>query len=592
LFLNNHCSSGHHALVVNPLYPIPLYIPPILLYGSRAMANLSPEDIQNIITINAALCEELDRMKGKQPEPAPPVQGPSNANAKAPKGGSASKPRLRPFRGVKFAGRKEEFAAWKLVYRSTVILDTNSFAGWNAEEQCSYLVSAVEGKALDVVRASWTAQPIVSYARLEADLQAAFEDTMEGERALGKLQQLTQKGDLETYIREFNTLKGLATSAAVLDAGVLHRYFVQGLRQDLKIGVAASATKTVEAAQTTARAMELVLSGRVGPPQPEPMDLSAGQRDNKDRCHWCQAKGHYERECRRKAAGKPKRESTYTPKGQGKCFRCGKPGHRIADCKARVVFSGEEVSENKQKSDYMKVQGGIRASERACKSEQLIHVMAAAQRETNGGPCERPICQKATGRPAIPIPPNCFSHSTEGEIPGIEAEDRVQDNGSQDDRKASSPTLTVQPLEQGHGGVHPTEPSAVITTEASERVELGTVSQEAAVLASHTEVDVSVRRQVIGSLEAPQIPSNREDGEEPPALENGDSDDEDEETRITGTIFTLEDGTEKSLADILSAAGDRAITVKGTFRGKVINILVDTGCDIVCVSSRIAPRKE
>jgi hypothetical protein len=34
------------------------------------------------------------------------------------------------------------------------------------------------------------------------------------------------------------------------------------------------------------------------------------------------------------------------------------------------------------------------------------------------------------------------------------------------------------------------------------------------------------------------------------------------------------------------------ISVKGTFCGKPVNILVDTGCDIVCVLSCIAPRKE
>ena len=45
-----------------------------------------------------------------------------------------------------------------------------------------------------------------------------------------------------------------------------------------------------------------------------------------------------------------------------------------------------------------------------------------------------------------------------------------------------------------------------------------------------------------------------------------------------------------TLPQVLSAAGERAITVKGTFQGKTINILVETGCDIVCISSRIAPR--
>jgi hypothetical protein len=56
-------------------------------------------------------------------------------------------------------------------------------------------------------------------------------------------------------------------------------------------------------------------------------------------------------------------------------------------------------------------------------------------------------------------------------------------------------------------------------------------------------------------------------------------------------VFILENGIETKLVDVLST-GARAITAKGTFRGKKVNILVDTGCDIVCVSLRIAPRSE
>jgi hypothetical protein len=52
-----------------------------------------------------------------------------------------------------------------------------------------------------------------------------------------------------------------------------------------------------------------------------------------------------------------------------------------------------------------------------------------------------------------------------------------------------------------------------------------------------------------------------------------------------GCVFTLEDGSLHTLKDIFSTAGARAITVKGKFRGKPINILFDTGSDIVCVSS-------
>jgi hypothetical protein len=59
-----------------------------------------------------------------------------------------------------------------------------------------------------------------------------------------------------------------------------------------------------------------------------------------------------------------------------------------------------------------------------------------------------------------------------------------------------------------------------------------------------------------------------------------------------GTLFTMEDGSQHDLKHILNAVGSRVISVKGTFYSKSVNILVDTGCDIVCISSRITPRKK
>jgi hypothetical protein len=54
------------------------------------------------------------------------------------------------------------------------------------------------------------------------------------------------------------------------------------------------------------------------------------------------------------------------------------------------------------------------------------------------------------------------------------------------------------------------------------------------------------------------------------------------------TIFTIENGSEHNLKNILSVAGNHAISIKSTFHDKPVNILVDTRCDIVCVSSHIA----
>jgi hypothetical protein len=70
------------------------------------------------------------------------------------------------------------------------------------------------------------------------------------------------------------------------------------------------------------------------------------------------------------------------------------------------------------------------------------------------------------------------------------------------------------------------------------------------------------------------------------------SDHEEDPRAHIDTLFTMEDRSQHDLKHILNAAGSRAISIKSTFCGKPVNILVDTGCDIVCVSSRIAPRKE
>ena len=83
-----------------------------------------------------------------------------------------------------------------------------------------------------------------------------------------------------------------------------------------------------------------------------------------------------------------------------------------------------------------------------------------------------------------------------------------------------------------------------------------------------------------------------EKGEEVDAVLEKPPETEEVTKEILGCIFTMEDGSQHTLKEVLSTAGSRAITAKGTFRGKPINILFDTGSDIVYVSSRIAPRSE
>jgi hypothetical protein len=78
-------------------------------------------------------------------------------------------------------------------------------------------------------------------------LEVAYKDTAEAERAFQKIQQLTQKEDLESYIRESNTLRGLAQEAATLNETVILRYFIQGLAKDFRIAIATTAPRDLAA---------------------------------------------------------------------------------------------------------------------------------------------------------------------------------------------------------------------------------------------------------------------------------------------------------------------------------------------------------
>jgi Zinc knuckle len=175
-----------------------------------------------------------------------------------------------------------------------------------------------------------------------------------------------QKGDIEAYIREFNTLRGLAVSVATLDPNAVLRYFVQGLRMNIRIGMAAAVPATVEAAQVVTCTIDLVLGGQRDVTKSEPMNTFVGQQDEKSKgtCNWCGYKNHFECECRQKAGGKPRKVSSSsipnTLRGLLKCFRCGREGHHVTECKAKIVFTAEEFKSeaNKNDSSYFNVYGG------------------------------------------------------------------------------------------------------------------------------------------------------------------------------------------------------------------------------------------
>jgi len=275
-----------------------------------------------------------------------------NTNTPQTSVSSTTRPKLRSFRNTKFNGRRDDFEAFRLRYDAERSLSADDFNGWSQSQCIAFLTSALEGEALDVLRASIAIHaPNATHALVWKGLEVAYKDTAEAERALQKIQQLTQKGDLESYIREFNTLCGLAQEAATLNEAVILRYFIQGLAKDFRIAIAATAPRDLAAAQADVRRVELILHGRDNRPGvDDPMDTSEGKQERKFKgtCNWCGYKGHMERECRQKAAGKPRKEPTQRGGNTGKCFRCGRPGHRIAECKAHVVFSAEEENKESQ----------------------------------------------------------------------------------------------------------------------------------------------------------------------------------------------------------------------------------------------------
>jgi hypothetical protein len=188
------------------------------------------------------------------------------------------------------------------VYKAARVLDTDNFKGWNPEQRQAYLASVVEGKALDVVCVTITRHGgVVLYDNVWKALESAFKDTTEGERALARLQQLVQKGDLETYIQEFNTLEGLVSQVAVLDRKAKLQYFVQGLQLNLRIRVVAAAVQTTDKAQCIARAMNVVLGGKEQSAlhTSDPMDTL--EERCIEHCNWYGIPGHIEANCRNKA---------------------------------------------------------------------------------------------------------------------------------------------------------------------------------------------------------------------------------------------------------------------------------------------------
>lgn len=170
--------------------------------------------------------------------------------------------KLRPFRGTKFTGKKEEFENFMTQYEAIVRLDTEKMQGWTDNNQLAFLVSALEGKALEAVRILMLTHS--TYGAVLQEFRKIYEDAEEGERALARLQTLNQTGGVEEYVREFNMTVARAAKVAKVQDELLLRYFYQGLKERLRLAVAATRPATHKDAQNAAIELDIILKGREG----------------------------------------------------------------------------------------------------------------------------------------------------------------------------------------------------------------------------------------------------------------------------------------------------------------------------------------
>jgi Retrotransposon gag protein len=172
-------------------------------------------------------------------------------------------PKTKVYHEKWFDGRKEDFEAFTTQYQTESILETKNFQEWSEEQKLAFLTSALEGKALDVVRSAIILNAAhLTHNTIFTTLKEVFKDATIGQRALAQLQSIKQKEDVEGYTREFNTLVRLASSVTILDASVLLRYFLQGLKMNLRVGVVSTQPGTLAVAQTLVSSLDIILQGQ------------------------------------------------------------------------------------------------------------------------------------------------------------------------------------------------------------------------------------------------------------------------------------------------------------------------------------------
>jgi hypothetical protein len=83
------------------------------------------------------------------------TQNVSNNNTPlSPSSAPPTRSKLRSFRNTKFSEKRDDFEAFRLRYDAEKALSADDFQGWSQSQSIAFLTSALEGDALDVIRAS------------------------------------------------------------------------------------------------------------------------------------------------------------------------------------------------------------------------------------------------------------------------------------------------------------------------------------------------------------------------------------------------------------------------------------------------------
>jgi Ty3 transposon capsid-like protein len=173
-------------------------------------------------------------------------------------------PKLRTYKSVKFTSKdNEDITAFFICYKAEVALTTNKFVGWTDPQAIMYLIRAVEGRAFNMISAgiATSKRDAITYSNVVAYLKVTFVDSSRVEKVLDKLTSITQCTNINTYIRDFNTRRGQVTTAMIVPNATVLRYFIQGLKMNIRMGIAAVRPATLALVQEISHGMEVAAGG-------------------------------------------------------------------------------------------------------------------------------------------------------------------------------------------------------------------------------------------------------------------------------------------------------------------------------------------